>query len=70
MVNGIGGCDRSFSRPPLAAAGAGGAWPAYLGALPPGPAPQEGDWFTQLRERWLVPTPTDAIDSSTDREHR
>ena len=37
---------------PLAKAGAGGAWPSYVGALPPGPAPKEGDWFTRLRERW------------------
>jgi hypothetical protein len=29
--------------------GAGGDWPAYLGALPPGPAPAEGDWLT----RWI-----------------
>ncbi|HVX11374.1 MAG TPA: protein kinase [Pirellulales bacterium] len=28
--------------------GIGGAWPAYLGALPPGPAPTKGDWFTRL----------------------
>lgn len=25
---------------------------SYLGALPPGPAPPQGDWFTRLRERW------------------
>ncbi|MBX3450957.1 MAG: SUMF1/EgtB/PvdO family nonheme iron enzyme [Planctomycetaceae bacterium] len=37
---------------PLAHSGAGGEWPSYIGALPPGPAPQEGDWFTRLRERW------------------
>jgi hypothetical protein len=24
----------------------------YIGALPPGPAPPEGDWFTRLLERW------------------
>jgi serine/threonine protein kinase len=30
--------------------GAGGAWPDYLGALPPGPAPKDGDWFTRLIE--------------------
>lgn len=29
--------------------GAGGELPAYLGALPPGPAPKEGDWLT----RWI-----------------
>ncbi len=38
---------------PLAKGGAGGAWPSYIGALPPGPAPKEGDWFTRLREKWL-----------------
>jgi hypothetical protein len=27
---------------------------SYIGALPPGPAPPEGDWFTRLRERWKV----------------
>ncbi|HTU23360.1 MAG TPA: protein kinase, partial [Gemmataceae bacterium] len=37
---------------PLAKAGAGGAWPSYIGALPPGPAPKDGDWFTRLRQRW------------------
>lgn len=26
--------------------------PAHIGALPPGPAPPEGDWFTRLLERW------------------
>lgn len=24
----------------------------YIGALPPGPAPAEGDWFTELLDRW------------------
>jgi hypothetical protein len=24
----------------------------YIGALPPGRAPPEGDWFTRLLERW------------------
>lgn len=38
---------------PLARAGAGGDWPNYIGALPPGPAPVGGDWFTKLRERWV-----------------
>jgi hypothetical protein len=40
------------SDSPLAKGGAGGSWPNYLGALPPGPAPKEGDWFTRLREKW------------------
>jgi len=26
--------------------------PMQYGALPPGPAPPEGDWFTQLQDRW------------------
>jgi hypothetical protein len=25
---------------------------SYAGALPPGPAPDGGDWFTRLRDRW------------------
>lgn len=37
---------------PLADSGAGGDLPVYIGALPPGPAPPEGDWFTRLQERW------------------
>ncbi|HVV99473.1 MAG TPA: hypothetical protein VHB77_03990, partial [Planctomycetaceae bacterium] len=37
---------------PLAQKGAGGKWPKYIGALPPGPAPKDGDWFSHLRERW------------------
>ncbi len=37
---------------PQAKGGAGGAWPSYMGALPPGPAPKDGDWFTRLRQRW------------------
>ncbi len=38
----------------LATRGSGGEWPTYIGALPPGPAPTNGDWFTRLRERWLI----------------
>ena len=34
---------------PLSTGGAGGDLPTYLGALPPGPAPKAGDWFTRLR---------------------
>lgn len=48
--------DSNFARIALDAlqsrAGLGGDWPSYIGALPPGPAPEGGDWFTQLRERW------------------
>ncbi|HTU19181.1 MAG TPA: protein kinase [Gemmataceae bacterium] len=40
------------SDSPAAKGGAGGAWPSYIGALPPGPAPKDGDWFTRLRQRW------------------
>jgi hypothetical protein len=36
----------------IAHSGVGGAWPNYIGPLPPGPAPAGGDWFTRLRERW------------------
>ncbi|HEX7376036.1 MAG TPA: protein kinase, partial [Pirellulales bacterium] len=48
--------NRDYLRPEsgdsIATAGAGGELPSYIGALPPGPAPKEGDWFTRLRERW------------------
>ena len=37
---------------PLGKSAAGGTWPSYIGAFPPGPAPQDGDWFTRLRQRW------------------
>ncbi len=40
----------------LATAGAGGGAPSYIGPLPPGPEPREGDWFTRLRERWFNKT--------------
>jgi hypothetical protein len=36
----------------IATQGAGSDLPTYIGALPPGPAPAEGDWFTRLQERW------------------
>lgn len=36
----------------LAHRGLGGEWPSYVGALPPGPAPQDGDWLTRLTGRW------------------
>jgi serine/threonine protein kinase len=48
--------DRDFLRIStnnrLATSGRGGELPKYIGALPPGPAPPEGDWFTQLLDRW------------------
>lgn len=46
--------DRNYMRLPLDSplANAGTAAKSYLGALPPGPAPKAGDWFTRLRERW------------------
>ncbi len=34
----------------LATGGVGGNLPSYIGPLPPGPAPKEGDWFTRLQE--------------------
>jgi len=50
--------DAHFARlavdDPHGKGGAGGNWPSYLGALPPGPAPQAGDWFTRLRSKWQV----------------
>ncbi|HQU46761.1 MAG TPA: protein kinase, partial [Pirellulales bacterium] len=51
---------------PLATAGAGGEWPSYVGALPPGPAPKEGDWFTRLQERWRATEPAPAAAKVTD----
>ncbi|HTU21870.1 MAG TPA: protein kinase [Gemmataceae bacterium] len=49
---------------PAAKGGAGAAWPSYIGALPPGPAPKEGDWFTRLRQRWgnLAPSEKPPLD--------
>lgn len=38
----------------LGSAGAGGSDTIYIGPLPPGPPPPEGDWWTRLRERWLA----------------
>jgi serine/threonine protein kinase/pectin methylesterase-like acyl-CoA thioesterase len=50
---------------PAAAGGAGGEWPRYIGALPPGPAPQSGDWFTRLREHWGVVSPAAVADNGS-----
>lgn len=36
---------------PLAKSGTGGSLPSYIGALPPGPVPKVGDWFSRLRSR-------------------
>ena len=45
--------DAGYLRPaddsPLASAGAGGDLPTYVGALPPGSAPKDGDWLTRLQ---------------------
>jgi hypothetical protein len=41
---------RIASDSPEARRGAGGAWPEYLGALRPGPAPADGDWLTRLQK--------------------
>lgn len=50
--------DRDYARlmpdSPGSTSKAGGKWPNYTGALPPGPVPQEGDWFTRLREKWAI----------------
>ncbi|HTU89116.1 MAG TPA: protein kinase [Gemmataceae bacterium] len=48
---------RILADSPLAKGGAGGAWPSYIGALPPGPAPKDGDWFTRLRAKWMQEQP-------------
>jgi hypothetical protein len=42
----------NYLRIPADSPAANGAWPSYIGALPPGPAPKDGDWFTRLRARW------------------
>ncbi|HQU42313.1 MAG TPA: hypothetical protein PK867_05850, partial [Pirellulales bacterium] len=50
----------------VAKGGAGGAWPTYVGALRPGPAPKDGDWFTRLRDRWGVAAPQPAAAKAVD----
>lgn len=49
--------DADFARlrpdSPGATSAIGEGWPNYAGALPPGTAPKEGDWFTRLRNRWM-----------------
>jgi hypothetical protein len=40
---------------PLAKQSASGDLPGYIGALPPGPVPKDGDWFTRLRQQWDKP---------------
>ncbi len=46
--------DRDYLRipasSPLARSGAGEQFPSYVGALSPGSAPEQGDWFTKLRD--------------------
>jgi hypothetical protein len=44
--------DRDFLRLPADSPHPGTGPNDYYGALPPGPAPKEGDWCTRLRERW------------------
>lgn len=41
---------RIAAEGPLAASGAGGDLPGYVGVVPPGPAPVAGDWLARLRE--------------------
>jgi serine/threonine protein kinase len=54
----VNNSDRNYLRLPpdsrFAGRGAAGKWPEYMGALPPGPAPIDGDWFTRLRDRWVT----------------
>jgi hypothetical protein len=66
--------DRNYLRLPAdsiaSAAGAGGAWTRYLGALPPGPPPEAGDWFTRLQARRLAamkPGPAPTLDAGKSR---
>jgi len=48
--------DRDYARipdsSPFARAGGSESGSPWAGALPPGPAPEDGDWFTRLRNRW------------------
>lgn len=55
---------------PLAKAGVGGAFPTYIGPLPPGPAPKEGDWYTRLRAAIPPPvrSPRELLDLARDAE--
>ena len=39
---------RTAADGPLATGGGGGNLPGYIGPLPPGPAPKDGDWFSRL----------------------
>lgn len=40
---------------PIGRSGVGGrVWPDYIGPFVPGPAPEEGDWFTRMRKRWAA----------------
>ncbi|MEZ6129026.1 MAG: protein kinase [Planctomycetaceae bacterium] len=49
--------DRNYMRIPVGVVptptGDGPEIPAYIGALPPGPAPPDGDWLTRLQDRWM-----------------
>lgn len=44
--------DPQFLRVPADGPRPGGAKDDYYGALPPGPAPKEGDWLTRMQLRW------------------
>jgi hypothetical protein len=46
--------QRDYARIAIDSAAASNATKdgSFIGALAPGPAPPEGDWFTRLRERW------------------
>ena len=50
-------CDRNYLRipadAPAASGGVGEKLPKYAGALTPGTAPDPGDWFTRLQQRWF-----------------
>jgi len=44
--------DRDYLRTPYEKSLAGDDVNQHLGAFPPGPAPPQGDWFTELVARW------------------
>jgi serine/threonine protein kinase/tetratricopeptide (TPR) repeat protein len=54
---------------PLATSGAGGELPRYVGAFPPGPPPQVGDWFTRLNVATAVaPTASGKLEEGKQRQ--
>jgi len=44
---------RDYARLPKPVSGGEDEIPEGVGALPSGPAPKDGDWFTRLQESWF-----------------